>query len=262
MSVPLQRNTAGQSRYIFLFDGADMVLTPTIAAGDFQVSIDGGAFNNLATLPAETPAASGQVEIAFSAAETNGTTICVRWRDQVGAEWDDGAATWETSTSTFASLATAIAAVCPCVTAWFAKAVSTVSTLVVGDVTIIRGDTLILQFEGIGDISTRDNIWFTVKSDKDDLDTSADVQVDEDNGLLYINGVDAQAAGWAADGTITVTDAVAGDLTVRVEAVQTAKITTCSRNWYDLQVLWLDGTVSTVSKGLARVIGDLTRATS
>jgi len=245
MSVPLQRNTAEQSRFVFLFDGTNIRTTPTIAAGDFQVSIDGGAFNNLATLPVETPAASGQVEIAFSAAETNGVTIAVRWIDQVGANWDDGAATWETSTSTFASLATAIAAVCPCVTAWFAKAVSTLSTLVVGDVTIIRGDTLILQFEGIGDISTRDNIWFTVKSDKDDADTAADVQCDEDTGLLYINGAAAAVPGNA---TITVTDAVVGDLTVRIEAIEMAKITTCSRNWYDLQVLWLDGTVSTVAK--------------
>ena len=152
--------------------------------------------------------------------------------------------------------------ICACVTGWFAKTVSTLSTLVTGEVTIVRGDTLILQFEGMGDITTKDNIWFTVKGDKDNADTAADIQVDETNGLLYINGVDAQAAGWVADASITVTDAVAGDLTVRLEAVQSAKITTCSRNWYDLQVLWLDGTVSTLSKGIARVIGDLTRATS
>ena len=155
-----------------------------------------------------------------------------------------------------------IDSICACVTEWFAKTVSTLSTLVTGEVTITRGDTLILQFEGIGDITLRDNIWFTVKGDKDDADTTADIQIDETNGLLYINGVDAQAAGWVADASITVTDAVAGDLTVRLEAVQSAKITTCSRNWYDLQVSWLDGTVSTLSKGIARVIGDLTRATS
>lgn len=262
MSVPLKRNTAGQIVYVALFDGSDIVTTPTIAAGDIQVSLDGGAFNNMVTLPSETPAASGQVQIPLDQTETDATHVGIRGIDQAGAEWDDFYYSIFTSASTLADLATAIAAVCSCVTGWFAKTVSIISTLVTGEVTITRGDTLVLPFEDIGDITTRDNIWFTVKSDKDDEDTAADIQIDEDNGLLYINGVDAQAAGWAADGSITVTDAVAGDLTVRLEAVQSAKITTCSRNWYDLQVLWLDGTVSTLSKGIARVIGDLTRATS
>ena len=262
MSVPLKRNTAGQIVYVALFDGSDIVMTPTIQAGDIQVSLDGAVFNNPATLPSATPAASGQVQIPLAIGETNAVHIGIRGHDAVGAEWDDFYYSIFTSTSTIGEIATAVAGVCSCVTEWFAKTVSTLSTLVTGEVTIVRGDTLILQFEGIGDITLRDNIWFTVKGDKDDADTGADIQIDEDNGLLYINGVDAQAAGWVADASITVTDAVAGDLTVRLEAVQSAKITTCSRNWYDLQVLWLDGTVSTLSKGIARVIGDLTRATS
>ncbi|GAG50216.1 unnamed protein product, partial [marine sediment metagenome] len=111
MGVPLKTNTAGQQRFVFLFDGTDIKTTPTIAAGDFQMSIDGGAFNNLATLPSESPAASGQVEVQFSQPETNGGTIAVRWIDQAGADWDDGAATWDTDTSTFADLATTLAAI-------------------------------------------------------------------------------------------------------------------------------------------------------
>lgn len=62
---------------------------PTIAAGDFKVSIDGGAFANLATLPAVTPAGSKAVLIDLSAAEMNGANIMVLCSDAAGAEWCD-----------------------------------------------------------------------------------------------------------------------------------------------------------------------------
>jgi hypothetical protein len=61
---------------------------PTIAAGDFQVSIDGGAYNNLTTLPVVTPAASISIMISLSAAEMNGNRITVKCIDAAGAEWD------------------------------------------------------------------------------------------------------------------------------------------------------------------------------
>ena len=65
-------------------------VNPTIAAGDFKVSTDGGAFTNLATLPVVTPAGSIAVKIDLSAAEMNGDKIAVQCTDVAGAEWDDG----------------------------------------------------------------------------------------------------------------------------------------------------------------------------
>lgn len=62
---------------------------PTLAAGDFQVSIDGGGFNNLATLPTVTPAAGKAVQISLSAAEMTGDNIVVMCSDVAGAQWDD-----------------------------------------------------------------------------------------------------------------------------------------------------------------------------
>lgn len=109
MSVPLDRNTAGQIVYVSLFDGADIVLTPTIAAGDIQVSLDGGAFNNPTTLPSETPVGGGQVQIPLSQAETNATHIAIRGIDQAGAEWDDFLYSIFTSAATIDTLDTAIA---------------------------------------------------------------------------------------------------------------------------------------------------------
>lgn len=62
---------------------------PTIAAGDFKVSIDGGAFANLSTLPTVTPAGGVSVEIQLSSGEMNGDNIVVACIDASGAEWYD-----------------------------------------------------------------------------------------------------------------------------------------------------------------------------
>lgn len=67
--------------------GGSLVATPTLAAGDFKVSIDGGALADLATLPTNTPAGSGMVKITLSTSEMNGDNITVKCVDAAGAEW-------------------------------------------------------------------------------------------------------------------------------------------------------------------------------
>ena len=62
---------------------------PTLAAGDVKVSIDGGAFNNLATLPVVTPASGRAVQVDLSTSEMNGDNIIVTFVDAAGAEWCD-----------------------------------------------------------------------------------------------------------------------------------------------------------------------------
>ena len=62
---------------------------PTLATGDAKVSTDGGAFGNLATLPAVTPASGRAVKVSLSAAEMNGEDIIVQLVDVTGAEWGE-----------------------------------------------------------------------------------------------------------------------------------------------------------------------------
>lgn len=63
---------------------------PTIAAGDFQISKDGGAFANLATLPTVTPASGRAVKITLSATEMNCDNVVVQCVDQTSPkEWAD-----------------------------------------------------------------------------------------------------------------------------------------------------------------------------
>lgn len=123
-------------------------------------------------------------------------------------------------------------------------------------ISIRRGDTLNVNFSGLSNLTTRSNVWFTVKGDKDDADSAADIQIDELTGLLYISG----APGTAANGSVVVTDAASGKLTVTLAAVETAKLTIVGRFFYDVQVLYDTGVVQTETRGHANIIGDVTRA--
>lgn len=66
-----------------------MQVNPTIAAGDFKVSIDGAALANLGTLPAVTPAGSSMVKFTLSTSEMAGANATVVCSDAAGAEWCD-----------------------------------------------------------------------------------------------------------------------------------------------------------------------------
>lgn len=86
--------------YVGLVDQADtkkLKVNPTLAAGDVQVSIDGGAFANLATLPDAQPATTSAVRVQLSAGEMNGDNIVVRFVDAAGAEWCDALFNIQTS---------------------------------------------------------------------------------------------------------------------------------------------------------------------
>ena len=127
-----------------------------------------------------------------------------------------------------------------------------------GNIVIRRGDTLSLDVEKLGDVSGRANLWFTVKDDKSDADTSADVQIDETTGLLYIAGTAAATPG---NGSIVVTDATLGNLTITLAAVESAKLTDRGRFHYDIQML-AGAVVTTPKEALAVVTGDVTLAVS
>src|SRR5690348_7677729 len=70
-------------------NGNIMQANPTLAAGDFKVSIDGGTLNNLTTLPTVTPASGKMIKISLSSSEMNGDNITVVCSDAAGAEWRD-----------------------------------------------------------------------------------------------------------------------------------------------------------------------------
>lgn len=82
---------------------------PTLASGDFKVSIDGGTLNNLTTLPTVTPASGKMVKISLSSSEMNGDNITVVCSDASGAEWKDLVLNFQTVANQIDDLATATA---------------------------------------------------------------------------------------------------------------------------------------------------------
>jgi hypothetical protein len=85
-----------------------MQANPTLAAGDVRISLDGGALNNLATLPTVTPAAGKLVKVTLSQAETNADNLAIVFSDQTATkEWADTVVSIQTVAQNFDSLPTA-----------------------------------------------------------------------------------------------------------------------------------------------------------
>ena len=72
---------------------------PTIAVGDFKVSLDNGTPTNLTTLPIEVPASSGCVTVSLTAAEMTADKILVLWSDPQ-FEWGDGSVFFDAPSTT------------------------------------------------------------------------------------------------------------------------------------------------------------------
>ena len=60
--------------------------TPTLAAGDVKIYLDGGASANLNTTPAAT---DKRVPVAVSSSEANADRMLIVFSDVAGAEWFD-----------------------------------------------------------------------------------------------------------------------------------------------------------------------------
>lgn len=135
----------------------------------------------------------------------------------------------------------------------------TIASAVSGStITAHRGDTLSAALENIGALTNYSKLWFTVKRDYDDADTAAVIQIEKTGGLLYLNG----AVGTAGNGSLTINDVASGDVTIVLNASETAKLSPGNYQ-YDIQILRSAGTpVSTLTYGEFVVPADVTRATS
>ena len=85
-------------------DPAFFINNPTLAAGDFKVSVDGGALSNLSTLPAVTPIGSSIVKFNLSAIEMSGDKVVVTGKDAAGEEWGDILAFLDLETGTIQTM--------------------------------------------------------------------------------------------------------------------------------------------------------------
>lgn len=246
-------------------DTDNFQVNPTLAAGDVKVFKDGVAAGNIGTLPTAIDAGT-ELNITLSPAEMTVTYVLVSFKDVAGDEWCSVGITIFTDTQQIGdvALSSEIAALNDVSAAdvWAhtprtptTSAASVAAALAGSDISILRGDNIVVSFEGLGDISDRDKLWFTMKRDREDADSESIIQIEETAGLDYLNG----AAGTAGDGSIVVDDAVAGDVTITLKPAASALLVPREHK-YDVQVLMTTGaTVHTLTQGDAAVDPDVGR---
>jgi hypothetical protein len=167
---------------------------------------------------------------------------------------------WTSATRTLTSLGTLVADIWSYATRTLTTAIAAVTpppVITGATVTITRGDTMVLPFTGLGDISGRSKLWLTVKASTEDADSAAIIQIEEGAGLIRLNG----AAGTATDGTTTIINQVTGAVTFTLKPASTALLALSAGLIYDVQVL-KSGVVTTLTQGNFVVIRDATRAVS
>jgi hypothetical protein len=127
------------------------------------------------------------------------------------------------------------------------------------DITVRRGDTWSITLTGLGNISSRTKLYFTVKASTDSPDTAALLKVEESAGLQILNGSSSVTAG---DASITVNSAVTGSITIALAAAKSAGLPATREDYYyDVQMVTASA-VSTLTDGNFTVEADVTRATS
>ena len=136
------------------------------------------------------------------------------------------------------------------------SAASVIATVTGSDITCQRGDTLSASLTDVGALTGYSKVYFTVKRDYEDEDTSAIIQIEKTAGLKYILGVVATTA---ANGSITIDDEATGDITIVLDEVETAKLSP-GVYVYDVQIFRTAGTVSTLTEGTFTVSADVTRS--
>lgn len=190
-------------------------------------------------------------------ADYNGTTKVATINNR---DWD----TTPDTTSAYVMLPTAmLETVDANVIKWLGSAVSsldasTVSSAVSSStITQYRGDDWSISLTGLGAVTGQTEVWFSVKRRQSDTDAEAAVILSDGTGLEIINGT----AGTTGNGTLTVDDASAGDFTMTLKAVESAKLA-IGAYVFDMQWKNASGEITTIADGAFTVSPDVTLATT
>jgi len=278
----MKKNVASQKVQFSLFKSGARIANPTMASGDFTVSIDGGAQANVATLP--TSDGAGSVIWLPTQAETNGDVVTFLANDVAGAEWEPLTLVFDTEMpTTVAGLAAQFAAIPAAVWAYATRTLTSISALLddisadvwghntrtltqsaadVADaitgsnISKLRGDYWSISLTSLGSLAGRTKLYFTVKRDSGQDDADSLIQIEETAGLLYVIHV---AATTAANGSLAVTDESAGAVTITLADDETVNLKP-GVYYYDLQIIDADGAKTVSDGGQFTITSDVTRA--
>jgi hypothetical protein len=231
------------------------------AAGQPQISKNGGAFGNTAaTLVA---LASGLYYVELSAAELDTVgKIALRYKSAATREFQVVHEVVGFDPYTAGSVPATAAEVWANATRTLTQSAAQVSATVAGQtIEVFRGDTFVIALTGLGDITGYTTLWMTVKpqgTDVEDAVSTLQVEVDAAGPVTQLNYLNGGAAGTPSDGSIVVNAEATGDITVTVKPNST-KVLTPGSYVYDVQVL--DSTVvTTLTSGTFVISTDTTRA--
>lgn len=236
--------------------------TVTLAAGDIQVSKDGGAFANITTLPTEI-STSGVLPVALTATEMNADRVTVRFHDAAGDEWQDLLVTIDTETVQINDLA-------------MAANLETVDTVV--DAIKLKTDTIPADPAETSDIPSAatisDAVWDELLSGHvvagsagEALAASgsaSDPLLNEVPGT-YASGTAGDALGRIGSGQITTVSPVAQD--GDVETIQGDDYDNAhgrALDWTDDSAAWpelTDATIEVIIGGIVELAGSVVTAT-
>jgi hypothetical protein len=123
--------------------------------------------------------------------------------------------------------------------------------------TVHRGDTFDATLTGLGSLTGRKKLVFTVKgSPVNDTDAQSKIQIDEDGGLVRLNGA---AYATTTHGSLTVDGT---SVAINLHGIATAQLAVFKNAGYDLQVIDSSDNPVTIAVGSLSVTADVTRATS
>lgn len=248
---------AGASATNDLYHEATIIITGGTGAGQGRIIETYNGATKVATVNDDwevVPDATSQFVLTFQHTEDFGGLVTI------GAEVAESV--WAYSTRTLTGFGTLAADVAAAVWAYATRTLTMTAAAITAalsgsTLTIRRGDTVTISITGLGNITSRTKLWFTVKESENDADTASIIQIIEGTGLVYLNG----AAATAAQGSLVVTDATAGNVTITLAAAATEDLELSSRLYYDLQYLSAAG-VTTLTEGNAKVVRDATRSIS
>lgn len=126
------------------------------------------------------------------------------------------------------------------------------------DLIIHRGDTLSISLTGLGILSGRDKLYFTVKKSWDDSDLRSVIMIEETDGLVVLNGAVPLDE---TKGSLVVLDDLVGNISINLAASESLKLTPAKDLFYDVQIIRSEGglPVLTLTSGLVTISADITR---
>lgn len=164
---------------------------------------------------------------------------------------------WSVATRTLTSFGTLIADIWAYATRTLTQSAAVSAAAVTGDdITIVRGDTVSISLTGLGSLAGMEKLYFSVKDNYRNADSESIIMIEAGTGLVYINGAIATTP---ANGSLIIDDESAGDITITLKAVESAKLV-CKPYYCDIQIITASG-VFTLHSGNFVVVGDITRTT-